>query len=123
MDQKCPKCKLINPPEAMWCDCGYEFATAKILDRGTRLEKGQYPQATYENPTADKALKYALIGLVCFGVILEPIAIHRALKAKREIAADPSQTGEGKANAALAIAIAGLSLWLLLLAIRLALIR
>jgi hypothetical protein len=80
-------------------------------------------QATYENPTAAEALKYALIGLICVGIILEPMAIARALKAKREIAADPLQTGEGKANAALIIAIVGLSLWVLGLVIRVASIK
>lgn len=70
-------------------------------------------QATVENETAKDALKYALIGLICFGIILEPIAITKALRAKKEIAADPRQTGEGKANAALIIAIIGLGLWVL----------
>ncbi len=23
----CPKCKLTNPPEAIRCDCGYDFNT------------------------------------------------------------------------------------------------
>jgi hypothetical protein len=70
-------------------------------------------QATIPCATADEALKYALIGLICFGIILEPMAISKALKAKREIAADPQLTGEGKANAALIIAIIGLGLWVL----------
>jgi hypothetical protein len=70
-------------------------------------------QATIPSATADEALKYALIGLVCFGIILEPMAISKALKAKQEIAADPQLTGEGKANAALIIAIIGLGLWVL----------
>ena len=24
---ECPKCKLVNPPTAMRCDCGYDFQT------------------------------------------------------------------------------------------------
>jgi hypothetical protein len=70
-------------------------------------------QSTYENPTAGEALKYSLIGLVCFGIILEPMAIAKALQAKKEIAADPPQTGDGKATAALIISIIGLVLWVL----------
>jgi hypothetical protein len=27
MTLRCPKCRLINPPEAKQCDCGWEFAT------------------------------------------------------------------------------------------------
>lgn len=25
----CPQCKLINPPDAVLCDCGYDFSTGK----------------------------------------------------------------------------------------------
>jgi hypothetical protein len=25
----CPQCKLINPPDAVHCDCGYDFSTGK----------------------------------------------------------------------------------------------
>lgn len=60
---------------------------------------------------AKEALKYAIIGLFCFGIILEPIAISKALKAKKMIAANPNLTGSGRATAALIIAIAGLLLW------------
>lgn len=68
-------------------------------------------QATEPCPEAQEALKYALIGIFCFGIILEPIAINKALQAKRMIAANPNLTGEGKANAALVIGILGLVLW------------
>lgn len=62
---------------------------------------------------ANEALKYALIGIICFGIILEPIAISKALKAKKMIAANPNLTGGGKATAALVIAIIALGLWVL----------
>ena len=26
----CPRCKLINPVTARWCDCGYDFGTKTI---------------------------------------------------------------------------------------------
>lgn len=69
--------------------------------------------ATMPCPEASEALKYSLIGLLCFGIILEPIAISKALKAKKMIEANPRLTGSGKANAALIIGIIGLSLWVL----------
>ncbi|HTS79035.1 MAG TPA: hypothetical protein VMH40_00425 [Myxococcaceae bacterium] len=60
---------------------------------------------------ADEALKYALVGIICVGFILEPMAISKALKARREIRADPTLTGGSKATAALVIASVALFLW------------
>lgn len=68
-------------------------------------------QASVPCPEAGEALKYAIIGIFCFGIILEPIAINKALQAKKMIAANPNLTGEGKANAALVIGILALVLW------------
>jgi hypothetical protein len=72
-----------------------------------------FEAATEPCPEANEALKYAIIGIFCFGIILEPIAISKALKAKKMIAANPNLTGGGKATAALIIAIVGLVLWVL----------
>ena len=69
--------------------------------------------ATLPCREADEALKYAIIGIFCFGIVLEPIAIQKALKAKKMIEANPRLTGSGKATAALIIAIVGLILWVL----------
>ena len=27
---QCPKCRLENPANAKWCDCGYDFSTGKV---------------------------------------------------------------------------------------------
>jgi hypothetical protein len=74
--------------------------------------------ATEPCAEAAEALKYAIIGIFCFGIILEPMAISKALKAKKLIEANPNLTGEGKANAALIIGILGLVLWVLGIAAR-----
>jgi len=29
-DMDCPNCKLVNPPNCMRCDCGYDFQTYTI---------------------------------------------------------------------------------------------
>ncbi len=54
---------------------------------------------------ANSALKFAIVGVLIIGIILEPIAIAKALRAKKMIKADSRLTGMGKANTALAIAI------------------
>ena len=30
MSITCPRCRLLNPPEALRCDCGYDFATQTV---------------------------------------------------------------------------------------------
>lgn len=62
---------------------------------------------------ARDALKLALLGFVCFGFVLEPIAIYKAGKARELLKNDPSLSGRGVANAALLVGICGLLLWLL----------
>jgi hypothetical protein len=60
---------------------------------------------------ATEALIYAIIGLFCCGIILGPIAIFKALNAKKLIQANPQLTGSGKATAALIIGILGVIGW------------
>lgn len=98
----CPNC-LVNIQGKKYC------GSCKIM-----AIQGYAPlidEAAVPCETANEALKYALFGLICFGIILEPIAISKAMKARQEIAADPTLTGSGKANAALVIALIGLLLW------------
>lgn len=76
------------------------------------------PLAAAVEPTipcknADQALMLAIIGIFCFGIILEPIAINKALKARGEIRLNPLLKGAGKALAALIIGIVGTVLWVL----------
>jgi hypothetical protein len=68
---------------------------------------------------AGEALKYAIFGLFCFGIILGPIAISKAAKAKREIAANPRLTGSGKATAAQVVGVLVIVLWVIGIMVRL----
>lgn len=62
---------------------------------------------------ARDALKLSLLGFVCFGIVIEPIALYKAAKAREIIKNDPSLSGKGVANAAALISVCGLLLWLL----------
>ena len=70
-------------------------------------------EATEPCPEANEALKYAIIGIFCFGIILGPIAISKALKARKMIAMNPRLAGSGKATAAIVIGSIALVLWAL----------
>lgn len=62
---------------------------------------------------AGQALTYAIFSFFCFGIILAPIAIVKASKAKKEIEQDQTLTGSGKATAAMVIAIIALVFWVI----------
>lgn len=44
----CPHCKLINPPTAQRCDCGYDFASGKMKESylTERERKGRVARST-----------------------------------------------------------------------------
>jgi hypothetical protein len=64
-------------------------------------------------PEAREAMKYALVGIFCIGIVLEPVAISKALKARSLIDGDPSLGGKGVANAALFVAVCSFAFALL----------
>ena len=69
--------------------------------------------ATIPCKEADEALKYAIIGIFCFGIILEPMALVKASKARKMMALNPRLSGSGKVTAAYIIASIALVLWVL----------
>jgi hypothetical protein len=69
--------------------------------------------ATTICPEANDALKYAALSFFCFGIVLGPVAISKALGAKKKIAADPSLSGEGRANAAMVMGALALVFWII----------
>jgi hypothetical protein len=102
--------------EAFCSDClveiqGQRFCgSCKVMAvRGTPMVE----EATVPCKEASQALTYAIVGIFICGIILEPLAISKALKAKRMIEANPRLTGSGKAQAALIIGIVALILWVL----------
>ncbi len=75
-------------------------------------------EATIPCKEANEALTYAIIGIFCFGIILEPIALVKASKAKKMIAMNPQLAGSGKATAAVIIATVALLLWIIGILVR-----
>ena len=74
------------------------------------------PQVADGNMTceeAGKALTYAIIGIFCFGIIFGPMAISKAVEARRLIREDPRLMGLAKANVALILGTLVLILWVL----------
>jgi hypothetical protein len=106
-------------------DCLVEIQGQKYCGAcKTMALRGGVPQvaeeATIPCKEADEALKYSLIGIFCFGIILEPVAIGKALKAKKMIQMNPRLTGSGKCTAALIIASVVILLWVIGIAARVA---
>lgn len=69
--------------------------------------------ATIPCKEAKEALTYAIVGIFCFGIILEPMALYKASKAKKMLALNPRLTGSGMVTATYIIASIALGLWVL----------
>lgn len=86
--------------------------------------RGQAPaiaeEATIPCKEAREALIYSIVGFFCCAIIIEPIAISKALKAKKMIEMNPQLSGSGQATAALIISIIGIVLFVLGLLVRIA---
>jgi hypothetical protein len=79
--------------------------------------------ATKTCKEAKDALIMAIVGLFCFGIILEPLALVKASKARKAMQADPTLSGGGMATAATVIAVIGLVLWVIGIIIRVSAVR
>jgi hypothetical protein len=103
--------------DAFCSNCLVELQGQKYCASCKVMAVQQPPDAVVEAatpcPEASEALKYAIIGIFCIGIILEPIAIAKGFKARKLIAMNPNLSGQGKATAAIVIGIVGLVLWLL----------
>lgn len=77
------------------------------------LPPGAMAIAAKPCPQASEALRYAVVSFFCFGVVLGPVAISKALDARKRITEDPTLLGRGRANAAIFLGVAALGLWIL----------
>ncbi len=78
----------------------------------------QQAQIAYKLP--GEALKYAIVGIFCFGFILAPVAIYKAAKALRQTSDNPTLPGRGKAVAAMVVGIGALVLWVVSIIVQIA---
>ena len=89
----------LSPGEMVCPTCG-DILSGGYCFRCRNLSAADYTGPKQTLPEAKDALKYAIIGIFCFGFILGPLAIVKATSAKKAIAQDPRYEGEGMATAA-----------------------
>lgn len=90
----------LSPGEMVCPTCG-DIVSGGYCFRCRNLSAtGEYTGPKETLPEAKEALKYAIIGIFCFGIVLGPMAIVKGTSAKKAIAMDPRYEGEGMATAA-----------------------
>ena len=89
----------LSPGEMVCPTCG-DIVSGSYCFRCRNLSATDYTGPKQTLPEAKEALKYAIIGIFCFGFILGPLAIVKGTSAKKAIAMDPRYDGEGMATAA-----------------------
>ncbi len=99
----CGEMIVATAAKCRFCGEIYDSTLTKISGTGK-------PELCVE---ARDALILAILGLFCFGFILQPWALVKAQKARARMAANRSLTGGGLATAATIIAIIGLGLMVL----------
>jgi hypothetical protein len=88
--------------------CLVEVRGARYCAGCKQMAVAGMPAPVYLCDDAKSALRLAVVGLVIFGIVLEPIAISKALSARRQIAGNPALGGKGRVDAALVVAGVGL---------------
>ncbi|OAI48080.1 hypothetical protein AYO44_01370 [Planctomycetaceae bacterium SCGC AG-212-F19] len=71
MAKDCPRCGLLNPPEAQRCDCGYDFASRTLQQSYLGTEKAP----ALASPTPTEIIICVLLPLI--GLILGFQALSR----------------------------------------------
>lgn len=64
----CPHCKLINPPSAIRCDCGYDFKLRSV--EGSYLADRQNRAQQEKSLNLRRALKFGFVLLIAVKILL-----------------------------------------------------
>jgi hypothetical protein len=65
LSKTCPKCALVHPPSAMYCECGYDFIGGRMNSRhASRVQKPPPVSSTL----AHVGLRFAVVA--CIGILL-----------------------------------------------------
>jgi ribosomal protein L40E len=123
--EPCPACGTMNPALSTKCsNCGFNLERHREQQKREEEEQKRREQAMMRadeekeqaRKNANNALFGAIFGIFCFGIILEPLAIWRARKAKEVLR--PGDPGYGSAQAAEIIGWIFLVLWILAVAVQ-----
>jgi uncharacterized membrane protein YvbJ len=110
--KRCLKCQQQYPDADPACpQCGSSSfmneAAAGALAQMAAGGGERVPNQRRKTPSAKEALNWAILGFFVCGVIIGPIAVLKALDAKRAMAADPRlRDDRTMANVAIALGIA-----------------
>ena len=68
----CPHCKLINPPSALRCDCGYDFKLRSV--ESSYLADRRYKAHQEKSLNLRSALKIGVLLFIAMKLLLHLIA-------------------------------------------------
>jgi hypothetical protein len=97
----CPRCKVAIAVGTAICPACRAITSPDGIYHGLKTNA----------PGAVKSLVFGIIGLLVCGVVLGPLAISEANKAKQAMAVDPTLGGEGMATAGKVLGILALIGW------------
>jgi uncharacterized membrane protein len=90
----CPNCKLVNPPTAERCDCGYDFKTRTIKE-------------SYLTERDKQLSKPGIVGAALLILVLVRFAARLIVNSRQE-----SSAGQRLFTVLLLVGIAGIWIWI-----------